>query len=330
MTKRRELIDPFGRKIDYLRLSVTDRCNLRCQYCLPETFKDFTVPDNWLTFREITRIVNTFCELGINRVRLTGGEPLLRRDLSELARMLSAIDGLEDLSISSNCIRLEKLAQSLYESGIKRLNVSLDTLDANRFKKITGGGILDKVLRGIEAAQEAGFSPIKINTVLIRGFNDDEIEQILLFCAERGFILRLIETMPIGTSGQNAHSQYINLQDVKKQLEKNHKLIPDILPDGGPARYFRVADLGVHLGLITPISQHFCETCNRVRIAADGNLHLCLGQENLYPLREALRSGISDEGLKNHILNAIALKPERHEFQEKPDKIIRCMATTGG
>ncbi len=325
----RPLTDPFGRRIAYLRLSVTDRCDLRCGYCLPKGFKGFEEPEHWLDFDEITRVVAAFTRLGVRHVRLTGGEPLVRRDLPRLAASLSALPGLDDLSLSSNCTRMEVLAEPLRRAGVGRLNVSLDSLDAETFAQITGGR-LEQVLRGIEAARHAGFSPIRVNMVVLSGVNDDEVESVLGFCAERGFTLRLIETMPMGITGQSAASQYVDLQGIKERLERRFTLIPDILPGGGPARYYRVGASDTRIGFITPISQHFCETCNRVRLTVDGTLYLCLGQESSYPLRPLLRSGIDDAGLVEHLQRAIALKPERHEFREQPHKVVRFMSMTGG
>jgi cyclic pyranopterin phosphate synthase len=326
---KQTLTDPFGRRIAYLRLSVTDRCDLRCGYCLPKGFKGFEEPEHWLTFEEIGRVVGAFTALGVRHVRITGGEPLVRRNLPDLAERLSALPGLDDLSISSNCTRMDALAEPLYRAGVRRLNVSLDSLRPEVFKDITGGD-LDKVLRGIAAAREVGFAPIRVNTVVLRGVNDEEIEDILGYCAERGFTLRLIETMPMGTTGRGAQDQYLDLQTLRRRLEQHFELIPDILPGGGPARYFRVGTTETRIGFITPISQHFCETCNRVRLTVDGTLYLCLGQENSYALRPLLRDGIEDADLIAHLRSAIALKPERHEFKERPEKIIRFMSATGG
>jgi cyclic pyranopterin phosphate synthase len=323
------LTDPFGRRITDLRLSVTDRCDLRCGYCLPQGFKGFEEPEHWLDFDEITRVVAAFAHLGVHRVRITGGEPLVRRDLPRLAAALGALPGIDDLSLSSNCTRMESLAEPLYRAGVRRLNASLDSLRPEVFARITGGR-LDRVLRGIEAARQAGFHPIRINTVALGGVNDEEIESILAYCAERGFTLRLIETMPMGSTGQAALHQYLDLQRIKERLDRRFTLIPDILPGGGPARYYRVGASDTRLGFITPLSQHFCETCNRVRLTVDGTLYLCLGQESSYPLRPLLRAGIDDEALVAHLRRALTLKPERHEFREQPGKIVRFMAMTGG
>ena len=331
------LVDPFGRKIEYLRLSVTDRCDLRCFYCMPEGFKDFEEPSHWLTFDEIERVVGLMKDMGLQRVRVTGGEPVVRKDVDVLARRLKHDVGIADLSLSTNATRLAKQAKNLRAAGVDRLNISLDTLQAERFKDITQGR-LDKVLDGILSAKAIGFSPIKINMVAMKGVNDDEIGNMLEFCVEHGFTLRMIETMPMGDTGRNATDHYLDLQGVKKDLSARFNLTPTIdgsidgglIHGGGPARYMRVAGTNTHIGFITPISQHFCETCNRVRLSVDGTLYMCLGQEHNFPLRDLLRKGIPDDELKEALIAAIGLKPERHEFSEKPDQIIRFMSMTGG
>ncbi|HES75786.1 MAG TPA: GTP 3',8-cyclase MoaA [bacterium] len=331
------LVDPFGRKIEYLRLSVTDRCDLRCFYCMPEGFKDFEEPAHWLTFDEIERVVGLMTEMGLQRVRMTGGEPLVRKDVDQLAQRLKNNAGIKDLSLSTNATRLAKQAKYLRAAGVDRLNISLDTLKPERFKDITQGR-LDKVLNGILTAKAEGFAPIKINMVAMKGVNDDEIGDMLAFCIEHGLTLRMIETMPMGDTGRNATDHYLDLQLVKKALSARFNLIPTIdgsidgglIHGGGPARYMRVAGTDTHVGFITPISQHFCESCNRVRLSVDGTLYMCLGQEHNYPLRELLRRGIPDDELKEALIAAISLKPERHEFNEKPGQIVRFMSMTGG
>jgi len=324
-----QLIDTFGRRIDYVRLSVTDRCDLRCVYCMPEGFTDFETPDNWLNFDEIERVIAVFGKLGVKRIRLTGGEPLVRKGVPELATRLSKLTGIEDLSLSTNAVQLSKHAQSLHSAGVSRINVSLDSLQADRFKAITKGK-LEKVLAGLMAAKAAGLSPIKINMVVMKGINDDEVENMVDFCIEHGFTLRFIETMPMGETGLEASDRYVDLQDVRRRLEQRFDLIPGVMPGGGPARYVQVAGTEVRIGFITPISQHFCESCNRVRLSAEGTLYLCLGQNDKLELRPLLRSGISDDGLQNAILQAIAMKPERHEFNDKPSQVVRFMSMTGG
>ncbi|MEO7557982.1 MAG: radical SAM protein, partial [Gammaproteobacteria bacterium] len=241
-----------------------------------------------------------------------------------------ALPGIDDLSLSTNATQLQKQAVALRQAGITRINVSLDSLNAQRFHDITGGGQLDQVIDGLLAAKAAGFHPIKINTVVMKGINDDEIEAMVEFCIEHDFTLRLIETMPMGSTGRAASDHYVNLQVVEKQLAEKYELIPGIMPGGGPARYVQVAGTKLRIGFITPISQHFCETCNRVRLAVDGTLYMCLGQDSKFELRPLLRAGISDGDLKLAIYQAIALKPERHEFKEKPAQVIRFMSMTGG
>lgn len=326
---RNPLVDPFGRKVEYVRLSVADKCNLRCFYCLPEGFRGFEEPDHWLRFDEIERVIGAFAKLGVSRVRLTGGEPLVRRDLPVLAGMLSRLPGIDDLSISTNAVLLARQAASLKDAGISRVNVSLDTLHPERFRKITGGR-LEPVLAGLMAAKAAGFAPIKINMLALRGINDDEFEAMVAFCLEHDFTLRFIETMPVGSTGRDACQHYLELDAVRRRLAKSFDLVPGVMPGGGPARYVRVAGTGLRIGFITPMSQHFCATCNRVRLAVDGTLYLCLGQDHRYQLRPLLRQGISDAGLKDAIIEALALKPERHEFLDKPGQVVRFMSMTGG
>ena len=324
-----QLLDPFGRSIDYLRLSVTDKCNLRCFYCLPEGFKGFEEPQHWLRFDEVERVIGAFAELGVSRVRLTGGEPLVRRDLPQLAANLAALPGLDDLSLSTNATLLSRHAVALKEAGVSRINVSLDTLRPGRFTKITGGK-LQPVLDGLMSAKAAGFAPIKINMLALKDLNEDEFEDMVEFCLEHDFTLRFIETMPMGTPGRNASQNYMGLNTVKQRLAQRFELIPGVMPGGGPARYVQVKGTDLRIGFITPMSQHFCETCNRVRLSVDGTLYLCLGQQHKYELRPLLRSGISDAGLQEAIYEAIALKPERHEFNENPGQIVRFMSMTGG
>ncbi len=327
---QKSITDPFGRHIEYVRLSVTDRCDLRCSYCLPKGFKDFEEPDHWLNFDEIETVMRAFTELGVRRIRLTGGEPLSRGRIAELAGRLAALPGLDDLSLSTNATRLEKLAGPLKAAGVTRLNVSLDSLDPARFAEITGGGRLEQVLAGLAAAKAAGFAPIKINMVAMKGVNDDEIGAMVRFCIDQGFTLRFIETMPVGDTGRAATDHYLDLQDVRRALEREFHLVPSTMSGGGPARYYRVADTELRIGFITPISQHFCATCNRVRLTVDGTLYTCLGQEDKTELRPLLRAGASMEELKEAIRGAIAHKPERHEFTTRPEQVIRFMSYTGG
>lgn len=324
-----QLIDQFGRSIEYVRVSVTDRCDLRCSYCMPKHFRDFHEPEEWLSFDEIERVIAAFTRLGTRRVRLTGGEPLVRKDLPTLAAQLSALPGLDDLSLSTNCTRMSKHASELKAAGISRINVSLDSLDTKKFKQLTGGK-LEKVLDGLMAAKQAGLDPIKVNMVLMKNINEDEVESMVNFCIEHGFTLRFIETMPVGDMGRKATDHFINLQEIKDRLAKTFDLIPGVVPGGGPARYMNVADTNINIGFITPLSQHFCETCNRVRMSVDGTIFTCLGQEHNFELRPLLRAGISDKELEQSIRHAINLKPLKHEFNENPEKVLRFMSYTGG
>ncbi len=323
------LIDNYNRTIKYLRLSVTDRCDLRCFYCMPKGFADYEEPEEWLTFDEIERVIASFTRLGVSSVRLTGGEPLVRKNLPELAKRLAALPGLDDLSLSTNAVKLGQYAEELYAAGISRINASLDTVDPVKFKDITQGK-LDKVVQGLLAAKAAGLKPIKINMVIMKGVNDTDVEAMVDFCQQHEFTLRFIETMPMGDTGRDAADYYIDLHEIEARLEKKYELIPAVMAGAGPARYVQVAGTNLKIGFITPISQHFCDTCNRVRMAATGTLYMCLGDEHKYELRPLLRNGISDEQLDQVIREAINLKPFKHEFNEKPEKVIRFMSMTGG
>lgn len=324
------LLDPFGRRVEYLRLSLTDRCDLRCFYCMPKGFSDYETPGHWLTAGEIKRVVGAFAHLGVRRVRLTGGEPLLRRDLPQIAGSLATLPGIEDLSLSTNGTRLARLAAPLRRAGVTRLNVSLDTLRADRFSDITGGGQLRRVLEGLDAARRAGFEPIKINMVAMRGINLDEVEAMVAFCLDKGFTLRFIETMPVGSTGSAAGAHYVDLGEVRERLERHYRLLPAVMNGGGPARYVQVEGTDLRIGFITPLSQHFCDTCNRVRLGVDGTLYLCLGQDHRVELRPLLRAGADDAELRSAVAAAIARKPERHTFTETPGQVVRFMSQTGG
>ena len=322
------LHDLFGRTIDYLRVSVTDRCDLRCSYCLPKGFRDFEEREHCLDFDEIGRVVGVFAALGVGRIRLTGGEPLLRRGLAQLAGQLKALPGVQDLSLSTNATQLATQAAALMAAGVSRLNVSLDSLRAERLQQITGRDVLDQVIAGLMAAKRVGFQPIKLNMVLMRGVNDDEIDDMAAFAIEHGFVLRLIETMPVGDSGRAA--PFTDLQPIRQRLQQRHGLLDAVVAGGGPARYLRSADGRFSVGFITPMSQHFCATCNRVRLSVDGTLYMCLGQDHSLALRPLLRAGASDAELTAAVRAAIDRKPERHEFRDAPGKVIRVMAKTGG
>ena len=323
------LSDPFGRTVDYLRVSVTDRCDLRCSYCMPRRFRGFEQPEHWLTFDEIERVLAAFARLGTRRIRLTGGEPLLRKNLTGLAQRLAALPGIDDLSLTTNGTQLGRQAMLLRSAGVQRLNVSLDSLRHDCVQHITGNDCLDHVLDGLRAAQRAGFERIKINMVPIAGVNEHDIEPMVAFCMEHGFVLRLIEAMPVGENGRN--TQGVPLLPLLDDLQQRFGLVRCTVPmGGGPARYWTSPGTGFTLGLITPLSQHFCDTCNRVRLSVDGTLYLCLGQEDKVELRQLLRAGCSDAELEQAIRQAIARKPERHDFLARPEKIVRFMSMTGG
>lgn len=322
------LVDGLGRRIEYLRLSVTDRCDLRCAYCMPVGFKDYEEPGHWLTFDEIERLVSVFARLGVKRIRLTGGEPLLRRNLTELAKRLAGLAGVEDLALSTNGTRLEKYAAMLRKAGVTRLNVSLDSLDRRRVEAISKRDVLSQILAGLEAAKAEGFHAIKINMVAMAGVTDAEIDTMVSYCGDRGFVLRLIETMPMGDAGRSAG--FVDLRPVRERLQARFGLIDGVVPGGGPARYLVSPDGRFQVGFITPISQHFCETCNRVRLGVDGTLHLCLGQDDAVDFRELLRSHCSDAEIEERLKAALLAKPERHEFRERPGHIVRLMSSTGG
>lgn len=322
------LHDGFGRRVDYLRLSVTDRCDLRCSYCMPQGFKGYEEPTHWLSFDEIERLLGVFVRLGLRRVRLTGGEPLLRRNLPDLARRLAALPGIDDLSLSTNGTQLAKHAARLHRAGVTRLNVSLDSLDRTRVRAICRRDALPQVLEGLEVARSEGFRSIKINMVALAGTTDAEIDAMVAYCMERRFVLRLIETMPVGEAGHSAG--FLDLRPVRERLRQRFGLIDGVVPGGGPARYLVAPDGSFQIGFITPISQHFCETCNRVRLGVDGTLHLCLGQNDSVDFRTALRSGCTDADLEERLQVALNAKPWRHEFNERPQQILRVMSATGG
>ena len=322
------LQDGFGRNIEYLRLSVTDRCDLRCTYCMPEKFKDYSEPEHWLSFDEIERLVSVFARLGLKRIRLTGGEPLLRKNLPELAKRLSLLPGIDDLSLSTNGTQLERYANSLRRAGVTRLNVSLDSLDRARVHAISKQDVLAQVLAGLEAARRENFRPIKINMVAMSSTTDDEIDAMTAYCIERGFVLRLIETMPVGEGGRK--TGFLDLRPVQERLRRRYGLVDGVVPGGGPARYLVSPDGLFQIGFITPITQHFCATCNRVRLGVDGMLYLCLGQSDTVDFRKLLRDGSSDVDLEIAVLAGLRKKPQGHDFCGRRQQLVRVMSATGG
>jgi cyclic pyranopterin phosphate synthase len=325
------LIDGFGRRISYVRLSATDRCDFRCRYCMGERMSFVPAPD-LLSFGEIETLTDMLIARGVTKLRLTGGEPLVRRGILDLVERLGRRigRGLDELTMTTNGSQLAGAAPALRASGMRRVNVSLDSRDAERFAHITRRGRLDDVLGGIAAAHAAGLE-IKINMVALKGLNEDEIEPMLRWCAEHGFALTLIETMPLGDVEEDRAEHYLSLELVKTRLEQRFTLVPSIARSGGPARYFDVPELGVRLGLITPISNNFCSSCNRIRISATGTVFGCLGHDQNVELRELLRSG-NIGGAEASLDRLIAGKPERHRFDiaAREPAVERHMSVTGG
>jgi cyclic pyranopterin phosphate synthase len=327
------MIDPFGRRITYLRVSVTDRCDFRCVYCMAES-TTFLPRKDLLTLEEIDRLVSAFIAKGVHKVRLTGGEPLVRKNLTWLITSLSRHlgSGLDELTLTTNGSQLARYADVLTHSGIARINVSLDTLDAPKFKAITRRGDLADVMAGIDAADRAGIK-IKINTVALSGINEDEIEALMRWAHGRGFDLALIETMPMGETGADRTAQYLPLSLVRARLQEHFTLQDIPYRSSGPARYVHVAETGGRLGFITPLTHNFCEGCNRVRVTCTGTLYMCLGQEDAADLRAPLRASESDHLLNAAIDAAIAAKPKGHDFvieRGGRPKLSRTMSTTGG
>ena len=328
------MIDGFGRRITYLRVSVTDRCDFRCVYCMPEQMK-FLQKRELLTLEEIDRLTGAFIAKGVRKVRLTGGEPLVRRNILWLVQTIARhldVGTLDELTLTTNGSQLQHCAQELAACGVKRINVSLDTLDPAKFKEITRGGDFAQVMRGIEAADHAGLK-IKINTVALRDINEDELEDLVRYSHGCGFDVTLIEAMPLGDTGRDRSDQYLPLSLVRARLGEHFTLEDIPYRSGGPARYCQVRETGGKLGFITPLTHNFCESCNRVRVTSTGTLYMCLGQEDAADLRSPLRASESDDLLCEAIDAAIARKPRGHDFViERGQKPIlsRHMSMTGG
>jgi cyclic pyranopterin phosphate synthase len=326
------LVDSFGRTIDYVRLSVTDRCDLRCRYCMSERMK-FLPRREILSLEEIAALADVFIARGVRKIRLTGGEPLVRRGFLELVAAIGNRigSGLDELTLTTNATRLAQFAHGLYAAGVRRVNVSLDSLRADRFAHVTRGGDLAQVLRGIDAARAAGLA-VKINTVALAGINEEEIADILRWCGSQGHDLTLIETMPLGAVEEDRTEHYLPLDRVRRALEASFDLTPSLRRTGGPARYFEVGGLGIRLGLITPLTNNFCDGCNRIRVAATGTVYGCLGHDQKVELRDALRAGGVEE--VNALLNRLlAGKPRRHDFRisvSAAPSVARHMSVTGG
>lgn len=326
------LIDGFGRKVDYIRLSITDRCDFRCVYCMSEDMR-FLPRDEVLSLEESARLVKVFVGLGVSKVRITGGEPLVRKNAISLFQEIGKLSGLRELVITTNGSQLEHQAQALKDAGVKRINISLDSLNAERFRKITRVGDLDKVLRGIAAAQQAGFENIKLNTVLMRGMNDDEALPLLDFAVKNAIDISFIEEMPLGEINHARQDTYISNVETLRILQSRYTLINSTESTGGPARYWRIPHTQTRVGFISPHSHNFCESCNRVRITCKGELYLCLGQENKVELMPLLRDfPHDDQPLIDAILNAMHSKPKGHDFdmQRATPSVIRFMSMTGG
>ena len=333
---RTALIDPFGRDISYLRVSVTDRCDFRCVYCMAEEM-NFLPKRELLTLEELDRVCSAFVRLGTKKLRLTGGEPLVRRDIMGLFRSLGRhlnSGALDELTLTTNGSQLARYADELHDCGVKRVNVSLDTLDSAKFTEITRRGRLDQVMSGLDAAKRAGLQ-VKINTVALRGVNEDEIDDLVAWCGTQGFDLVLIEVMPMGEiGGENRLEQYLPLSLVRARLQRRWTLDDSDYRTGGPARYATVRETGGRLGFITPLTHNFCESCNRVRLTCTGTLFMCLGQEDAADLRTPVRQSESDEPLERAIHEAISRKPKGHDFiidrRHQRPAVARHMSVTGG
>lgn len=326
------LTDRFGRTVNYLRISVTDRCDFRCVYCMEEEMT-FVPRAQLLTLEELAFIGRAFTEMGVRKIRITGGEPLVRRDIDKLLHDLGRLPGLAELVLTTNASQLESMAPVLRETGVSRINISLDSLDPDRFKRITRVGDLNKVLRGIESARQTGFRRIKLNSVILKNRNHDEVVDLVRFAIGKGLDITFIEEMPLGFNNDHDRAEvYYSSDRIRSDLEQVFTLIPTTETTGGPARYFKLPDADTRIGFISPHSHNFCDDCNRVRLTCEGRLLLCLGQEHSMDLRHVVRAWPGDmEKLKQAIHDAMQIKPKGHEFdlQAKP-LIFRHMNTTGG
>ena len=329
------MIDPFGRRVSYLRVSVTDRCDFRCVYCMAENMT-FLPKREVLSFEELDRLCSAFIAKGVKKLRLTGGEPLVRKGIMDLFHALSRhikAGELEELTVTTNGSQLARFAGELAETGVRRINLSLDTLDPAKFKSITRWGDFSKVMAGLDAADEAGLA-VKINMVALKGINDDEIVSMLDWAHGRGYDLTLIETMPMGEIDEDRTDRYLPLSDVRAMLSKRYTLTDSTHRTGGPARYAQVAETGGRIGFITPMTHNFCESCNRVRLTCTGQLYMCLGQDDRADLRAALRASADDALLHQAIDEAIGRKPKGHDFiidrTTRRPSVARHMSVTGG
>jgi len=309
------LLDFHNRRINYLRISITDRCNLRCHYCMPKEGVSQFGQSEILRYEEILRLAALAVQKGITKIRITGGEPLVRKDAVQLIQQLSQLKGVQDLSLTTNAILLEEFAPALFQAGLKRVNISMDSLSPEKYREITRGGDLSRVWAGVEAARRAGLSPIKINVVAITGFNDGEILEFARLTMQDPFQVRFIEFMPIGVSSEWSPERYLSSREIKRRIESVSPLIPlngGVNDHGGPARLFKFPGARGEIGFISPISDHFCNSCNRLRLTPDGKLKTCLFSEEEMDLKQLLRSGCSDEELGRKLDEAISTKPLRH------------------
>lgn len=327
----RSLIDQFGRPAGYLRLSVTDRCDMRCVYCMPESGLSYSPRSEILSFGEIHRLARLFASFGVTAIRVTGGEPLLRRDLPELVSRLAEIPEITDLSLTTNGSRLRELAGPLRRAGLKRINISLDSLDSARFSRITHGGILSTVLDGLEAALRAGLGPVKINMVVMRGLNDDEVIPMLRFAIEKGVELRYLEAMPLGEAGTESIGRFVPNSEVRQRLAEEFDLCPAENAPHFTARAYRVIGTGARVGFISPVSDRFCAICNRIRLSPQGLLQPCLGFPGGVDLKAPLRTGATDEALGDLIREAVFKKVAGNQFDEAAEPIYQVsMSRIGG
>ena len=327
-----KLVDTFGRQVDYVRISVTDRCDFRCVYCMSEDMT-FLPRAKILTLEEIAQISSAFVELGVEKIRITGGEPLVRRDVEKLIGEIGKLDGLRELNITTNGSQLPRLSKALREGGVNRLNISLDSLDPDLFRRITRTGELEQVLEGIDVARRTGFEKIKINAVILKNRNHHEVIPLVDYASERGLDISFIEEMPLGTIDDHDRAEaYYSSDEIRRDLSEKYTLLPSTEVTGGPSRYFNISQTDTKVGFISPHSHNFCGTCNRVRLTAEGRLLLCLGQEHSVDLRRIVRSyPVDKERLKQAIRESMAIKPKGHDFNlnEQP-LIFRHMNVTGG
>lgn len=328
----KELIDKFGRRVDYIRLSVTDRCDFRCVYCMTEDMK-FLPRKEILSLEELYKIALAFTELGVKKIRLTGGEPLVRTDVMSLIEKLGALQGLEELLLTTNGAQLDKFALPLKRAGVNRINISIDSLDAERFKRISRVGKLDKVLAGIDAAIAAGFERIRLNSVIMRGYNEDEVLALTDYAIARNVDIAFIEEMPLGeASDHKREDTTCSNAWVRSVLETKYQLVDSAVKTAGPSRYAKVVGTNSRVGFISPVTHNFCEDCNRVRVTVEGRLLLCLGNEHSVDLRAILRNpGMSFADLKHALVQSMDIKPQRHYFYDKDHvQPVRLMNMTGG